>query len=128
MLVLVIRRLGGNYVIDALVDGTYQPSGHRLWLIGTEILGETGRAAVLYGLTIILAAVLAGPTALAEGTRRRLAPAFRHRQEFVWGVVLGAYLLLVLWGPTYALRRPIWILIFGLLLVLGLVLLRRHTL
>jgi hypothetical protein len=128
MLVLVVRRLGGNYVIGSLTDETWEPSGRRVWAIGTEILRESGRSAIFYGLVVILAAVLAGPMGLAVATRRRLAPVMRNHPEYVWGTVAVAYLLLVLWAPTYALQRPIWILIFGLLLVLGLFVLRRQTL
>jgi hypothetical protein len=128
MLVLIVRRLGGNYVIDALVSPDFNASGHRLWLIGTEILGETGRTAIFYGVIVVLAATLAGPMGVAVSSRRRLAGLFRHRPEIVWGTVAGLYLLLVLWGPTYALRRPIWILIFGVLLAVGVEVLRRQTL
>jgi hypothetical protein len=128
MLVLVVRRLGGNYVIGSLTDATWEPSGRRVWAIGTEILRETGRSAIFYGLVVIVAAVLAGPMGVAVATRRRLAPVMRDRPEYVWGTVAVAYLLLVLWAPTYALQRPIWILIFGLLLVLGIFVLRRQTL
>jgi hypothetical protein len=127
LLVLIIRRLAENYILNSLVDPQFERSGHRLWLIWTEILQQTGRAVVFYGVVIVLAATLAGPTGAAVATRRRLAPAFRERPGVVWGVVAGAYLLLVAWGPTYALRRPLWILIFGILLAVGVEVLRRQT-
>jgi hypothetical protein len=128
LVVLIIRRLAGNYVIDALVDPGYTRSGHRLWLIWTEILGQTGRAVVFYGVIVVVAAVLAGPGVAATATRRRLAPLLRERRDLVWGVVGLAFLLLVAWGPTYALRRPLWIAVFGALLVAGVEVLRRQTL
>jgi hypothetical protein len=128
LLVLIVRRLGGNYVIDALVSPSYDETGHRVWLIGTQILGETGRAVVFYGATVLVAAILAGPTNVAVATRRRLAPFFRDRMGVCWGAVAVVYLLLVLWAPTYALRRPVWILVFGVLLAAGVELLRRQTL
>ena len=40
----------------------YQPATHRLYLIGTAILGQIGAAAVLYGLIAALGAVFAGPS------------------------------------------------------------------
>ena len=46
----------------------------------------------------------------------------------VWGIVGATYLLLVLWGPTHALRTPIGILLLGALAALGLYSLRRETL
>jgi hypothetical protein len=127
LLVLIIRRLGGNWVIGSLVDPEFERSGHRLWLIWTEILGHTGRGLVFYGLVIVIGAALAGPTRAAVATRRSLAPAFRERPAIVWGAVAGAYLLLVLWAPTYALTRPLWILVFGILIAVGVELLSRQS-
>jgi hypothetical protein len=127
LLVLVVRRLVGNWVIGSLVDPSYERSGHRLWVIWTEILGHTGRALVFYGVFVVIGAALAGPTRPAVATRRWLAPMFRERPALVWGGVAGAYLLLVLWAPTYALRRPLWILIFGILLAVGVEVLGRQS-
>jgi hypothetical protein len=128
LLVLIIRRLVGNYVTDALVDPAFKHSGHRLWVIWTEVLGDIGRASVFYGVFIVIAATLAGSTGVAIAIRRRLAPMFRERPAVVWGVAALGYLLLVVWAPTYALRRPLWILIFGVLLAVGVEALRRQTL
>jgi Short C-terminal domain len=127
LLVLIIRRLGGNWVIGSLVDPEFERSGHRLWLIWTEILGHTGRALIFYGLVVVIGATLAGPTRAAVAIRRSLAPAFRERPAMVWGAVAGAYLLLVLWAPTYALTQPLWILIFGILIAVGVELLARQS-
>jgi hypothetical protein len=127
LLVLIIRRLGGNWVIGSLVDPEFERSGHRLWLIWTEILGHTGRALIFYGLVVVIGAALAGPTRAAVAIRRSLAPAFRERPAMVWGAVAGAYLLLVLWAPTYALTRPLWILVFGILIAVGVELLSRQS-
>ena len=46
----------------------------------------------------------------------------------MWGVAGAVYLLLVLWGPTHALRTPTGILVLGALAALGLYSLRRETL
>jgi hypothetical protein len=127
LLALVVRRLVGNWVIGSLVDPQYERSGHRLWVIWTEILGHTGRGLVFYGVVVVIGAALAGPTRPAVATRRWLAPVYRERPALVWGGVTGAYLLLVLWAPTYALRRPLWILIFGILLAVGVELLGRQS-
>jgi hypothetical protein len=127
LLVLIARRLGGNWVIGSLVDPQFERSGNRLWSIWTEVLGHTGRALVFYGLVVVIGAALAGPTRAAVATRRSLAPAFRDRPAIVWGAVAGAYLLLVLWAPTYALTRPLWILVFGILIAVGVELLSRQS-
>jgi hypothetical protein len=128
LLVLVLRHLLGNYVTEALASPNYQPATHRLWLIGTSILGQIGAAALLYGLVAALGAILAGPSQLATRTRRLLAPTLNERPEIVWGAVGFIYLLLVLWGGTHALREWWGILLLGGLIALGVVALRRETL
>jgi hypothetical protein len=128
LLVLVLRHLLGNYVTDALSSPGYQPATHRLWLIGTSILGQIGGAALLYGFVAALGAIFAGPSAPAIWLRQRLAPTLNERQGIVWGAVSFIYLLLVLWGGTHALRTWWGILLLGALLAIGVVALRRETL
>ena len=125
--VLVLRRVAGNYVIDTLSSPGYTGSVHRLWLIGTEILGEIGIAAVLYGVLAVLAATLAGPSKPALWVRGAIAPVLDRRPGMVAVVLGSAYLLLVLWGPTHALRKWWGVLLFGALLAFGTILLRRQT-
>ena len=113
LLVLVLRRLLGNYITDALASPGYEPATHRLWLIGTSILGQIGGAAILYGAIAALGAILAGPSAPAVWLRQRLAPVLNERQGIVWGAVGFVFLLLVLWGGTHALRMWWGILLLG---------------
>ncbi|MFL5942498.1 MAG: hypothetical protein ACJ75L_04450, partial [Gaiellaceae bacterium] len=56
LLVLVIRHLLGNYLVSSLSAPGYEHTTHRLWLIGTSILGQIGSAALLYGLVAALGA------------------------------------------------------------------------
>ena len=49
-----------------------------------------------------------------------------HRPGIAWAVAGGAYLLLVLWGPTHALRTWWGILILAALLAVGIAVLRRE--
>ena len=75
----------------------------------------------------MLGAALAGPTRYATEVRRFIAPALIYRQGIVW---LGAgivFLLLVLWGPTHALRTLWGVVLLGALLALGLWAFRRET-
>jgi hypothetical protein len=128
LLVLVIRHLLGNYITDSLASPGYQPATHRLYLIGTSILGQIGAAALLYGVIAVLGAVFAGPTEPAVWLRRRLAPILNERQGIVWGGVGFVYLLLILWGGTHALRTWWGILALAGLIAIGVVALRRQTL
>jgi hypothetical protein len=126
--VLVVRRLAGNYAVDALAQPTSQASGKRAWLISTEILAQIGWAAVFYGAVMVLGAVLAGPTKAAVAVRRRIAPFLNDQPAVVWGGVAVVYLLLIMWGPTHALRTGWGIVLLGALIAAGIVALRHQTL
>jgi hypothetical protein len=128
LVTLVLRQLLGNYIVDSLASPGYEPATHRLWLIGTAILGQIGVAAIIYGGVATLGAVFAGPTAAATRLRRSVAPVLNERQGIVWSVVGFVYLLAILWGGTHALRVWWGILLLGGLLAIGVVALRRQTL
>lgn len=128
LIVLIVRRLLGNYIVDAVASPGYTLVGHHAWLIGTTILGEIGRSVILYGLVAMLGAVLAGPTRAATALRRRFGPTLNEQPEIAWGAVGGAYLLLILWGGTHALREWWGIILLGVLLAIGVLALRRQTL
>jgi hypothetical protein len=127
VLVLVLRRLLGNYIVDSISTGDSRTPVHHIWLIGTSILGDVGWATVFYGLIAAIGAMLAGPSSLAVGIRRRIAPVLNDRPGITWGGFAGVYLLLILWGGTHALRTWWGILLLGGLLAFGLEVLRRQT-
>jgi hypothetical protein len=128
LICLVLRQLLGNYITNSLASPGYEPATHRLWLIGTAILGQVGAACLLYGVIAALAAVFAGPTRAATALRRRLAPVLNEQQGFVWAAVGFIFLLAIFWGGTHALRTWWGILLLGGLIALGVVALRRQTL
>jgi hypothetical protein len=125
--VLVVRRVGGESVIDSLVAAANRDAMGGVWISATDILGSIGRATVLYGLLGVLAATLAGPTVAGTSARRWMAPVLNDRPGVAWAVAGGAFLLLILWGPTRELRDPVWILILAATLAMGLLALRRQT-
>lgn len=128
LLLLVVRRLVGNYLVDALASSTVveTPSRHA-WLIGTDLLAGIAWTGIIYGLAVVGAAVLAGPTRAARWVRSQLGPTVRDRPGLFYGLLAAAYALLVLWGPTPAFRQPLWILVFGALIALGAEAFRRLT-
>ena len=126
ILVLIVRRAGGNYTVKSLTEPQYRTSAHHVFLIGSSILGQIGWATFSYGIVAVLGAVLAGPTRYATVARRHLAPTLNEQQGLVW---LGAgvvYLLLVFWGPTHALRTVWGVLLLGALLACGIWALRQR--
>ena len=123
---LVARRAAGSYAIEQLTQPESHDAGKRTWLVGSALLAQIGWAAILYGAIIVAGAVLAGPTRYATAARGWMAPVMNHRPGIAWAVTGGAYLLLVLWGPTHALRTWWGILLLGALLAVGVAVLRRE--
>jgi hypothetical protein len=129
LLVLILRRLIGNAVVDSLVGtDSAKTAASAAWSIVTSMLKEIGVALIVYGAIGLVGAWLTGPTHPAVAIRRRLAPSFRERAGLVFGVVAFVYLLVVLWGPVPALQRWWGILLLGGLVFLGVWALRRETL
>ncbi len=128
LLVLVVRHVGGNYAVNALTTDQYHEPARHVWSIYTSVLRDIGWAVILYGVIGVLGAVLAGPTRIATDVRARIAPVLNDNQGIAWAVVGFAFLLLVLWGGTHALRTLWGIVLLGGLLALGVAALRRQTL
>ena len=125
---LLVRRIGGDWIVDGLVRAdSVKPAAHDTWNIATGLLRAISLAFVIYGLVIVAAAWLAGPTRSAQAVRRACAPSMRDHPARVYAVVGFAYLLVLLWGPTPALRHIVPILIIAALIVLGVELLRRQA-
>ncbi|MGZ4326346.1 MAG: SHOCT domain-containing protein [Solirubrobacteraceae bacterium] len=128
VVLLLIRRIGGDAVVNGLVKvPSNKPAVHDVWNIGTSLLYNIAVAMIVYGLVIVAAAWLAGPTRPATAIRRFLAPSLRDSPAVAYSVVGAVLLLVVLWGPTPAFRNLWWILVFAVLLALGVTMLRRET-
>ena len=127
LLVLVVRRFAGNYLVDALT-GNPDAKGavSASWAIGTELLRNVGENAIVYGLVIVFAALIAGPSRPATWSRRVSAPTMRDRPLVVYGVVTLVLILVLLAGPTDGQRIYPLLLLFALAYV-GTEVLRRQT-
>jgi hypothetical protein len=120
ILLLVIRRLVGNYIVDALASGeSVRGAVGSAWIIGTRLLSEVAWALIIYGLVILVGTWLAGPNRYARRVRGFIGPTLRDRPGLAWGALAGVFLLLVLWGPVPALRSWVGILILAGLIALG---------
>ncbi len=127
LITVAIRQVAGNYAVGALTADPYKEPAHHVFLIASSILGEIGWSIFAYGIVGVVGAALAGPTRYATEFRRFIAPALIYRQGIVW---LGAgivFLLLVLWGPTHALRTLWGVVLLAALVALGLWAFRRET-
>ena len=128
ILLLVIRRAVGNYIVDALASGeSVRDAVGNSWIIGTSLLAEVAWALIVYGVVILLGTWLAGPSRWAIRARQAIGPTLRDRPELAWGALAVVYLLLVLWGPVPALRNWVGVLLLGALVALGFEAFRRVT-
>jgi hypothetical protein len=120
LLLLVIRRLMGNYIVDALSSGesVRDAVGHT-WIIGTSLLAEVAWALIIYGLVILIGTWLAGPMGYASRARGAIAPTLLDRPGLAWGELAVLSLLLVLWAPVPALENWPGIILLGALVALG---------
>jgi hypothetical protein len=124
---LLARSLAGDAVVGALATTeAVRPAAEAAWSIGSSLLEQVATATLIYGVVIVLAAWLAGPTAWAVGTRRALAPYLRE-PRYAWGAFGVIVLGLVAWAPTPAFRLVVPALILIGLLAAGVEALRRQT-
>jgi predicted phage tail protein len=127
LIVLVVRRLAGKYLVDALTSTEdAEAPVSAAWAISTELLRNVGFNVVVYGLLITFAAWVAGPSRPATWLRRSLAPTMRERPALVYGFVAFVLLVVLLTGPTDGQRIYPLLFVFALAFV-GTEVLRRQT-
>jgi len=128
VLALVLRQFAGNMVTDALASGdSVRPAVDAVWSIGTSLLKTVAVSAITFGILVVIAAWLAGPTRLATSLRREVAPYLRERPSSAYVVVAFVYLALILWAPVAAFQKPIGLILLAVLMVVGTAALRRQT-
>lgn len=127
VLVLFAHGLAGNAVVGALTE-TAASEGpvQATWDIATSLLVATGQAIIAYGVVIVLAAWLAGPSAAATWVRRGITPYLRQ-PRFAYAGLAVLLALLFWWNPTEATRRLPTSILLIVLLVLGVEVLRRQV-
>jgi hypothetical protein len=119
-LVLLLRTLGGHYVVDALAKtDSGKPAFDEVWGISTSLLADVARSTLSFGILVFLAAWLAGPTKIATRLRREAAPYVRDNRAVAFGAAAALFLILVALAPVDAFRRPLGALILAVLLAVG---------
>jgi len=127
LIVLVVRRLAGNYLVDALTTNPdAKDSVSAAWAIGTELLSNVGVNAVIYGILVLFGAWVAGPSRASVWLRRVSAPTMRDHPVVVYGIVSLVLLVVLLTGPTDAQRIYPLLFLFGVA-YFGTEVLRRQT-
>ncbi|HEY5876709.1 MAG TPA: hypothetical protein VIT64_15490 [Ilumatobacteraceae bacterium] len=100
LLVLVARRMLGNYLVDNFVEVEQNRDiAATVWEIATSLLRDIGWNIVAVAVLLVLAAVLGGPSRPARAIRRYVGPSVTARPAMLWGVASLLVLLLLLWAP-----------------------------
>lgn len=128
LVVILFRTIIVSYVADALIkDQALRPAGTRVASIATTMLTEIAGAVVLIGVVVMICAWFAGPSRFAVPLRRRLAPVLRHQPLIVFAVVAALLLLIFIWQPIPSTGRPLGMLVYAVLALVGVEALRRET-
>jgi hypothetical protein len=128
LLVLVVRRIAGNQVVDAVTNGgPLEPAAKAVWQTATTLLAELAVVVLIVGSGAVAGAWLAGDGQRASWLRARFAPGLAARPDLAVGIAGATYLVLVAWGPLSVLRRPLAIVILGVLLAVGVAALRAQV-
>ena len=123
VVLLALRRISGTYLVEELTTPADRDAGNATWLILTRLLADAAWTAIIVGLVGLIGVWLAGGSRGAA-IRHRLAP-YLADWRIAYGVPAVGYLLLVMWAPTEGLQRPLGVVIYAVLLVIGIEALRR---
>ena len=127
LLVLVLRSVAGSYVVDELATtSSVEEAASEAWDILTDLLADGAWAAIAIGLVGLVGVWLTGPGRTGVASRRWLAPVF-GRPELTYGILALGFLLFVWWAPFAQARRPLYLLVTAVLLVIGVEIVRRAT-
>ena len=127
IVVLFARGAAGNLVVGSLSEAASSDAAvSSVYDIGSSLILETGQSIVLYGIVIVLAAWLAGPTRWATSIRHWLTPYLRQ-PRYAYGGLAMLLLLLFWWDPVIATHRLVPSLLLIVFAVLGTEMLRRQV-
>ena len=122
---LLIQEQAGEALVNALVKtAAVEPAAGAAWTISTTLLVQAAWATIGYGVFMILAALLAGPSRPMVAFRRVIAPYATH-PAIAYTALAVFVAILLWWAPTPATRDPALALILIALLAVATEALRR---
>jgi hypothetical protein len=101
LLLLALRRVAGNYLVDRLADDTVEPAAHDAWRILTQTLADRAWVGITLGLVTLAGVWFVGETRRAAQARRVAAPVLENRVT-TYGIAAVALLVLALVAPLFA--------------------------
>ncbi len=128
VLVILARSVLQGQVVNSLTsDASLQVTIAHVYGISTSILKDVASGVIFIGIVLVAAAWFAGPARPAHATRNAIAPFLREQAVATYGIVLGIMVLLFIWNPIPATGKPLGILVFTVLALLGTYILIRQT-
>ncbi len=127
LVLVIVRRLLGNYVVSMISSSEYAPTGGIVFSILTRMIADMGWMVATWGALIVLGMLLVGPSRAAHAVRRVLAP-FVNAEPVIFWIGAGAlYVLVVLLSPSPALQVWWSVLLVGAVGAAYLEVLRRRS-
>jgi Short C-terminal domain len=128
VLVILARSILQGQVANSLTsDASLQATIHDVYGISTAILKDVASGAIFIGILLVAAAWFAGPARPARASRQAIAPFLREQAVATYGIALGLLVLLFIWDPIPATGKPIGILVFTVLAMIGTYILIQQT-
>jgi hypothetical protein len=126
ILVLILREIAGNVLVDQLASASAKPAADATWSIGTSLLASVARTVIIYGAFFLVGAWLTSPHKSSVATRRAITPILRDYPAWVFsafGVVALIWVLTGVESTRAILTRAVLVAMFGV----GLFVLRRDS-
>ena len=127
LLLTTMRRLTGNYIDSIISNDQYSVAGKIVFGILSELLFDTAWILITWGLVIVVGMLIIGPSRVATWGRRLVAPVLNADPVIFWVGAAVLYLLVLLIVPSPALRLWWSVLLIGVVVALGLEVLRRRS-
>jgi hypothetical protein len=127
LVVLFARSVASSEVVSSLsASSTNDAAVGAAFDIITSLLKEMGQSILVYGIVVLLAAWVAGPTAWAVSVRRSVTPWLRQ-PVYAYGGLAVVLIVLFWWQPLVATQRLIPSLLLIILASAGVEVLRRQV-
>lgn len=126
LLMLLVRRLAGDYLVDELTTDASQPAGTDAWRIVTQGLADRAWLWILLGVLALAGTWLVGTTGLAARARAAVAPV-AAKPWWTYGIVAASIVVLAALVPLFQ-RGLAGLLVFVVALVAGVEAVRRTVL
>ena len=102
LLLLVVRRAGGSYLVDHVVkDDGAKPAAHDAWNILTQTLADRAWVWITLGILLLIGVWFVGDTDRAGRARRAARPVLQNRAA-TYGIAAVCLVVLALIAPLFA--------------------------